>query len=278
MSDTYLLISDPPHGEVEPQHIAQVFGFTATEALMRIHFPAPEIWFADDNLPGLKQKGAALYRAGAKVRIIRGSILALIPPPSTLESFSLHGEHFAGHLESGAELSVPYSARLIVVSCHVAGGGTGESDETDLHAHRTAGANLGHHFGMSGQMAGSARHDTLAHGGDTVQGAETAFADAYFVSEGRVQRATMRWPTMNFSGLGDSIQTSEEGNREELIARLKERFRETDLDERLTGAPAPKPFLVGARGLPAILRDIDPVLKNLDTADLLSRLALASRL
>ena len=278
MSDTYLLISDPPHGEVEPKHIAQEFGFTAAEALMRIRFPAPEIWFADDDLSGLKQKGAALYRAGAKVRIIRGSILALIPPPSTLQSFLLDDSQFAGHLESGVELSVPYSARLILVSCRIVGEGTGGSVETDLHAHRTAGANLGHQFGMSGQMAGSARYDALPHRGDAEHGTETEFADAYFVSEARVQRATMRWTTMDFSGLGDGIQTSEEGNREELLGRLKERFRETDIDERLTGAPAPKPFLVGARGLPAILGDIDPALKNLDTADLLSRLALASRL
>ena len=278
MSDSYLLISDPPHGEVEPQQIAHVFGFTAAEALMRIHFPAPEIWFADDNLSGLKQKGAALCRAGAKVRIIRGSILALIPPPSSLESFSLQEEQFAGYLESGAELTVPYNARLIVVSCRIAGGGTGESDETNLYSHRTAGANLGHKFGMSGQMAGSARQDTLAHSGNAEAEAETEFADAYFVGQGCVQRATMRWAKMDFSGLGNGVQTSMEGNRKELIVRLKRRFRETDLDERLTNAPAPKPFLVGARGLPAILGDIDPVLKNLDTADLLSRLALASRL
>ncbi len=278
MSDTYLLISDPPHGEVDPQHIAKVFEFTAAEALMRIHFPAPEVWFVDDDLSGLKQKGAALYRAGAKVRIIRGAILALIPPPSTLESFSFHESQFAGRLESGVELSIPYSARLIVVSCLTSGGATGASDEINLHSHRTAGANLGHQVGMSGQMAGSARHDPLAHSADAEHGTDTECADAYFISEARVQRATMRWATMDFSGLGASIQPPEEGNREQLIARLKERFRETDLDERLTGAPAPKPFLVGNRGLPAILGGIDPILKDLDTADLLSRLALASRL
>ncbi len=244
MSDTYLLISDPPHGEVEPQQIANEFGFTAAEALMKTHFPAPEIWFADDDLAGLKQKGAALHRAGAKVRIIRGSILALVPPPSTLQSFSLQQSQLDGRMKTGVELSVPYSARLIVVS----GWGTG------------------------------ARPDALVHSGDAEQGIETEFADAYFVSEARVQRATLRWATMDFSGLGNGVQTSVEGNRKELMTRLRRRFRETDFEERLIGAPAPKPFLVGAIGLPAILGSINPVLRNLDTADLLSRLALASRL
>ena len=124
-------------------------------------------------------------------------------------------------------------------------------------------------------MAVTSRSDSLA---SDLEEADDEILDAYFISESRVQRATLLSDGVDYTGLESDATSSEEENRAALIARFTDRFRTTDLDERLKGAPAPKPYLVGGKGMPAILGAIDPGLQDMATVDLLSRLALLSRL
>ncbi len=125
-------------------------------------------------------------------------------------------------------------------------------------------------------MAVTSRSDSLA--ADLEEAIDDGIIDAYFISESRVQRATLRSGSVNYAGLESDMTSSEEENRAALIVRFTDRFRTTELDERLKGAPAPNPYLVGGKGMPAILGAIDPGLKELETPDLLSRLAMLSRL
>lgn len=121
MPRTYLLISNPPHGEADAKLVAQEFGFTSAEALMRIHFPAPQVWFAGEDLDDLKRTGAALQDAGARVRIINGSLLSLIPAPDNLQAFSFDETRLAMKNDSGTDLDIPYHARVILVSSQLKG-------------------------------------------------------------------------------------------------------------------------------------------------------------
>ena len=66
MPAPYLLLSNPPHGEIDVALIAGSFGLTAAEARMRANFPAPEIWFADTDLDALKRTGGALMKGAPR--------------------------------------------------------------------------------------------------------------------------------------------------------------------------------------------------------------------
>ena len=269
MSDTYLVLSNPPHGDVDDQRVAQAFGFTAIDARMRMHFPAPEIWFADEDLASLKRVATALQSAGTNVRIIKGSLLSLVPAPDDLRSFSLDGDQFVGDLEGGGSCTVPYSGHMAMVSCRPQ---TDAAPGTEPRARRASGEIRDNLSARSG-FGPSPHEDSIGEAAT-----DEAFLDMYFVSQSRVQRATVRPAKVDFSGLGGQLKPDPADNQVELLNRLRDRFRRTDLDERLMDVPIPKPSLVSGKALQAILESIDPALKSLPTIDLQSRLAFLSRL
>ena len=272
MPQTYLLISNPPHGEADAQLIAQEFGFTSAEALMRIHFPAPQVWFAGEDLDDIKRTGAALQDAGARVRIINGSLLSLIPAPDNLQAFSFDETRVAMKTNAGTDLDIPYHARVILVSSQL----KRESQSPESQMGSSSSHDMREKLGAAVPMTVTSQGDSMA--ADLEEATDEEILDAYFISESRVQRATLRSGSVNYAGLESDATSSEEENRAALIARFTDRFRTTDLDERLKGAPAPKPYLVGGKGMPAILGAIDAGLQDMATVDLLSRLALLSRL
>ena len=248
MAETYLLISNPPHGEIEAQDVAKVFGFTPIEARMRVHFPAPEIWFASDDLGSLKESAGALQRAGARVKIIKGSLLSMIPLPDPVRSFSFDSDHFAAQLGSGTAMRLPYPARAVMVA----------SRPEDLTSEGSQDPIIGDH--------------------DLPPSADTSFLDAFFLTDSEVLRTTIYWETVDYAGLGPDLKEEAKDNQKELVQQLKGRFPKHEIDGRLVDAPAPKPTMVSGKTIPAILEMIDPALRDLARADLRSRLAFLSKL
>ena len=260
MPGPYLLLSNPPHGKIDVALIAGSFGFTAAEARMRANFPAPEIWFADTDLDALKRTGGALMKGGAKVRIIKGSMLCAIPPADHVTSFVFRPERFAVQLQSDSSFSVAYDARLIIVSSRPKANPTiaGERAKpqrgiitTDLH-----GAGV---YGYSGEI-------------------DPWFLDLYFVIQSKVRRLRARTGKIDYSGLGTDLKPVAKHNHAELLNRIKARFTKAAFDERLVDVPAPKPSMISGKGLPDILESIDPALNNLGIEDLQSRLVFLSLL
>ncbi|MCZ6917397.1 MAG: hypothetical protein O7I93_11510 [Gemmatimonadetes bacterium] len=248
MAETYLLISNPPHGEIEAQDIAKVFGFTPIEARMRVHFPAPEIWFASEDLQSLKESGAALQRAGAHVKIIKGSLLSLIPPPDAVKSFSFGSADFTAQLASGAATTLPYPCRAVMIA----------SRPEDLTS--------------------DVPRDPIIRDSDARPPADTSFLDAFFLTDSSVLRTTIFWDNVDYTGLGPDLKEEAKENQDELVQQLKDRFPKHAIDDRLVDAPAPKPTMVSGKTIPAILEMIDPTLRDLTRADLRSRLAFLSNL
>lgn len=248
MAETYLLISNPPHGEIEAQDVAKVFGFTPIEARMRVHFPAPEIWFASEDLESLKESAGALQRAGARVKILKGSLLAQIPLPDPVKSFSFDASHFTAHLASGKATILPYPARAVMVA----------SRPEDL--------------------SGDGPQDPIIGDHDAPPPADTSFLDAFFLTDSSVERTTIYWETVDYAGLGPDLKEEAQENHQELVQQLKNRFPKHEVDERLVDAPAPKPTMVSGKTIPAILDMIEPDLRDLTRADLRSRLAFLSML
>jgi hypothetical protein len=248
MAETYLLISNPPHGEIEAQDVAKVFGFTPIEARMRVHFPAPEIWFASEDVESLKESAAALQRAGARVKILKGSLLSQIPPPDAVKSFSFDPAHFTAQLASGTATTLPYPARAVMVA----------SRPEDLTSDGPQDPIIGDH--------------------DAPPPADTSFLDAFFLTDSSVLRTTIYWETVDYAGLGPNLKEEAQENHDELVQQLKNRFAKHEIDDRLVDAPAPKPTMVSGKTIPAILEAIDPGLRDLARADLRSRLAFLSML
>ena len=263
MPATYLLLSNPPHGEIDVAVIAGSFGFTAAEARMRANFPAPEIWFAGTDLDALKRTGGALMKGGAKVRIIKGSMLCAIPSADHITSFAFDPERFAVQLQSDNSFSVAYDARLIIVSSRPKANPTIAIERptpqrgiisTDPHAQATAGV-------------------------DRYRGeSDPWFLDLYFIVQSKVRRLRARTGKVDYSGLGTDLKPVAKHNHAELLNRIKARFTKAAFDERLVDVPAPKPSMISGKGLPVILESIDPALKNLRIEDLQSRLVFLSLL
>ena len=63
MSDLYLILSCPPHGEIAPQSVAEHFGQSAAEVGMLLRNPIPRVWFADGDPERLKAKAKTLREA-----------------------------------------------------------------------------------------------------------------------------------------------------------------------------------------------------------------------
>ena len=263
MPAPYLLLSNPPHGEIDVAVIAGSFGFTAAEARMRTNFPAPEIWFADTDVDALKRTGAVLMKGGAKVRIIKGSMLCAIPPADHMTSFAFHPERFAVQLGSDSSFSVAYDARLIIVSSRPKANPTIASERPTPQR------------GIIRQdLRGQATASVEAYGGPM----DPWFLDLYFIVQSKVRRLRARTGKVDYSGLGTDLKPVAKQNHAELLNRIKAQFTKAALDERLVDVPAPKPSMISGKGLPIILESIDPALKNLRIEDLQSRLVFLSLL
>jgi hypothetical protein len=278
MPAQYLLLSNPPHGEIDVALIAGSFGFTAAEARMRANFPAPEIWFADTDLDALKRTGGALMKGGAKVRIIKGSMLYAIPPADHMTSFAFHPERFAVQLRSDSSFSAAYDARLIIVSSRPKANPTIASERPKPHLGHISSPDLRDRFGV-GRVTTTDPHDDATAGVNSYSGEiDPWFLDLYFVVQSKVRRLRARTGKVDYSGLGPDLKPVAKHNHAELLNRIKAQFTKTAFDERLVDVPAPKPSMISGKGLPAILESIDPALKNIRIEDLQSRLVFLSLL
>ena len=278
MPATYLLLSNPPHGEIDVALIAGCFGFTAAEARMRANFPAPEIWFADTDLDALKRTGGALMKGGAKVRIINGSMLSAIPPADHMASFTFQPERFTVQLRSDSSFSTAYDARLIIVSSRPKANPTIAIERPKPQLSHSSSPKLRDRFGTGGTVTTDPPDDATARVDGYSGEIDPWFLDLYFIVQSKVRRLRARTGKIDYSGLGTDLKPVAKHNHAELLNRIKTQFTKAALDERLVDVPPPRPSTVSGKGLPVILESIDPALKNLRMEDLQSRLVFLSLL
>ena len=87
-----LLISNPPHGDVDAAEAASHFGLAAAEVGMKANYGLPEIWFAAEDEAGLLDTAAALGAAGLETVLVAGSDLVEVPGQDPAESFAFTDE------------------------------------------------------------------------------------------------------------------------------------------------------------------------------------------
>ncbi len=272
----YLLVSNPPHGDVDVTILAEAFELSAAEARIRANFPSPEIWFAEEDVEALKKTGGTLMKAGAKVRIIKGSMLTAIPRADQMTSFTFGPDRFTTQLHSADEFSAPYDTRLVIVSSKPQANPTLGMERPKPQLGHMSGGELRDKFGIGGIISEGSPEDAMVRVSGMHDIVEDAwFLDLYFVVQSKVRRIRAWCGGVDYAGLETELKPAANQNHGELLTRLRQRFQAA-FDERLVDTPAPKPTAISGMGLQALLESIDPDLKGVGMGDLHSRLVFLS--
>ncbi len=285
-----LIVSNPPHGEVDPARAAPGLGLSPAEIRMKANYPVPEIWLAANEAVTMEETVAELAAAGLNVAIVPGDALGALPPREEVQSFVFSDAGFVAAVE-GAEVAIPYDASATAVYCtprqpsgldpaHTGGSGITEGLTRRSSAVFMTRDSLVGFGGLGGRSSAVGR----AGGGV----GESSFLDVYFTDGGTARRLTVLQNSVDFGGLGKLALPNATTNMEMLVQEFEERLTNGSVDRRLVnmqprqrpmvGRPAPehperKGFSFATEALNRLLESISPDLKEASQFELSSRLA-----
>ncbi len=270
MATYTLIVSNPPHGEVDPARAAPGLGLSPAEIRMKANYPVPEIWLAANEAVTMEETVAELAAAGLNVAIVPGDALGALPPREEVQSFVFSDAGFVAAVE-GAEVAIPYDASATAVYCT---------------PRQPSGLDPAH-TGGSGITEGLTRRSSaVGRAGGGV--GESSFLDVYFTDGGTARRLTVLQNSVDFGGLGKLALPNATTNMEMLVQEFEERLTNGSVDRRLVnmqprqrpmvGRPAPehperKGFSFATEALNRLLESISPDLKEASQFELSSRLA-----
>ena len=285
-----LIVSNPPHSEVDLAQAAGFMGLSPAEVRMKANYPVPEIWLADTDPRKLEEAAAPLQRAGLNIVLVAGEELLNLPSPASVQSFTFTDSHLVATLDH-AEVKFAYNAPVICVYCTPAGpvggatGGGGSSltgglGQRSSSVFMTRDSLVG--FGGLG-----ARSSAAGMGEEAAVG-ESPFVDLYAAAKGAASSATVIQEVVDFSGLGEEALPSSAGNLAVFVAECEQRFNQVRIDRRLVNMQARqrpmvlrsasveqerKGYSYATETLSQLLESISPELKDLTQFQLCSRLA-----
>ena len=201
-----LVVSNPPHEEVDVDAAAGLIGLDVYQARLKFIFPAPEVLAASD---GQYATGVAesFERAGVNVAVIDGQELAAIPWPDPVSSFGFTGSGMTARSHR-REVELPYDTDVVGVYCRPPADFRMKPPET--------------------------RVGPLSDGFEIVEAIEwMPSLDLYFVRDGALQRISIVGGLTDFSGLGASQQRSVAEDMAATVAGCSRRFTRMHLDTRL---------------------------------------------
>lgn len=92
MTPPTLVLSNPPHGEIDLKRAAPVLGLIPADLRLKATYTLPEIWRADDDAAAADAAAATLRQAGLGVVLVPGAALGAIAPPNPVSSFSFQAD------------------------------------------------------------------------------------------------------------------------------------------------------------------------------------------
>jgi hypothetical protein len=107
-----LVLSHPPHGEVDLKLAAPVLGLAPADVRLKINYPVPEIWVAEPE-PEAQSAAASLRQAKFRVVVVPGAALGAIPPRNPVVSFGFEDQGLLIRAEEQSTLG--YDASVIAV-------------------------------------------------------------------------------------------------------------------------------------------------------------------
>ncbi len=271
MASQHLLISDPPHNEVDAISAAPHFGLTAAEVRMKANYKVPEIWFAQEDRAALDETAAALRETGLETVVVEGGDLVDIPPQSPADSvaFEDDGLRIDG---DGSEWKVAYDAPAIGIFGH--------PQPAEEHTQRTA-VSLAAPFSSRGHL----RRRTPNHAAESAQPESSAFLDLYVPSDKGLLRICIVEGVTDVSGLPHD--PAGPTGIWSLVKECEARFEHMHLDRRLVdmklrllqpfvpaaGAPHRTGLSFATTALAELLGSLSPALRDAPQAALSSQLA-----
>jgi len=200
-----LVVSDPPHREVNRDAVAAILGMEVADAGVKIRFPAPEVLAASDEDRAL-EFATSLRAAGMTVKIIDGHALATIPWPVPVSSFSFGVDWLAARV-GDEDIEIPYDTPLAGVYC---------KPPWDFDP---------------GPVPGLAPGDRGLAIAEALEWSTNL--DLYFRRDGEVQRMSIVQDHVDFAGLGDRLLDTAEENMALTVKEFEHRFPNLELDRRL---------------------------------------------
>lgn len=287
-----LVVSNPPHGEVDPSQAAPAMGLAAAEIRTKANYPAPEIWLADTDRDKMAAAAAALGDAGLTVVVVTGEDLLNVPKQVPVTSFEFTDMHLVAQAE-GSEVRVAYDAPVTAVLCTPAGklgesgSGAGGSSLTEGLRLRSSSVFMTRDslvgFGGLGTRSSAA-------GAGREEGAQknSHFLDIYFTGESGPGKISVTQDQVDFSGLGKSQTPDSATNLALFAAKCEDRFAQGRFDRRLVNMQARqwpmvsrgivkhgerKGYSYATEALSKLLESISPDLKDLSPFQFSSVLA-----
>src|SRR3989304_3783746 len=120
-----LLVSNPPHLEVDAQLAAPILGLTAADVRLKSKYGVPEVWLASPDHGSMEQAAQSLRQAGLNVVAVLGGDLAAVPAATPVRSFTFAERGLVARAES-LTVELSYERPLVTVYCPRRGLGASE--------------------------------------------------------------------------------------------------------------------------------------------------------
>lgn len=114
--DYSLVVSNPPHTEVNAMKAAAVLQLAPAEARIKANYPAPEIWLAAPNRDQLTAAAALLGEAGLRTAIFAATDLVGVPKQLRATGFEMTETHLSVTVDGDA-LEIPFDQPGHLVYC-----------------------------------------------------------------------------------------------------------------------------------------------------------------
>ncbi len=290
MESPTLIISNPPHEDLDPALAAPCFGISPAEVRMKANYPIPEVWLTDSEGAKVDATADILRTAGLNIVSVPGQDLAEIPQQTMVESFAFTDAGLTLNLED-SQVDLSHDEKLIAVFCQPrprTGGSSGVAANplTEGLRQRRSGV-----FLARDSLMGFATGPRPSLAGVEAENAESPFLDIYVPGESSSAcplRLVLVQDQLDFSGLGDLKLPRAADNMVMFVAELEDRFSAARVDRRLVGMQPRSRAMVSKRtpisgerkgfsfataALSQLLESLSPDLKAVNQFDLASRLA-----
>jgi hypothetical protein len=293
MAAPKLIISHPPHDEINAALAAPCFGLSPAEVRMKANYPIPEIWLTDSDGTDIHSTAHILHTAGLNVVAVDGEDLIRIPQRKTVISFDFTDTGVTLQVES-SQVNLSHDGKFIAVFCQpragTGAGGRAADALTEGLRQRRSGVFMARDslvgFGSSGRSSSAGADE------ETV---ESPFLDIYVPGAGTHEdplRLAVVQTQTDFSGLGDLKLPRPGDNMVMFVAEIESRFAAARVDRRLVDMQPRNRAMVSQRtpvslerkgfsfataALSQLLESLSPNLKDISQFELASRLAYLTR-
>lgn len=115
MSPQILVVSDPLHGEVDHETVAEILVLDVADVRAKLEFPAPEV-LASSDAERAAEVATSLRAAGVSVVVIDAHDLVGVPWPTPAHAFDFGPDGLTLSADDG-DIHLPYDTAVTAVYC-----------------------------------------------------------------------------------------------------------------------------------------------------------------